>query len=135
MDVNDLDVNDLEQELAEKPKNKRPTGNSAKTKVLDPEEDKANWPVIFIDFEDGKPNYEYVATSGTMEDGRPFTHSLQIMRGVDVAVPPSIVNNLRTAVERRTSQVPNPTTGRIDKVFTMRSAIPWHIVEKGKYIK
>lgn len=128
--MSEFGLNDeqLEQELA-----KGPTNKVKAKKVLDPEEDKANWPKIFIDFEDGKPNYEYLGVSGTMKDGRPFTHTLQVMRGVDASVPPSIVNMLRSTKETRYNQVPDPTTGRMNLVRTERSPIPWRLVEKGKY--
>ncbi len=108
-------------------------GKGKAEKVLDPEEDKENWPTIFIDFEDGKPNYEFLGCSGTMKDGRPFTHTLQVMRGVDVKVPPSIVNMLRTSREARYHQVQDPVSGRLTMVRNDRSSIPWRMTEKGKY--
>ena len=122
---------ELEEVMAdEEPKPKTP-----KKKVIDPEDDRENWPVIQIDFEDGHPNYAFCGASGTKQDGSPFTHSLQVQRGVDVKVPPSIVNMLRSAKEARYNQVPDPVSGRVNMVKTERSGIPWHIVEKGKYIK
>jgi hypothetical protein len=122
----------------EEPNTQPPTAKGGKkkpVKIIDPEDDKKNWPVIFIDFEDGLPNYQYCAASGTKKNGQPFTHSLQVQRGVDVAVPPSIVNMLRDSVEARYSQTPDPVTGRMSMNKTARSGLPWHIVEKGKYIK
>jgi hypothetical protein len=108
---------------------------SKKAKAIDPEDDRANWPVIHIDFEDGKPNYEYIGVAGTKRDGSPFTHNLQVQRGVDAAVPPSIVNMLRSTKEKRYRQVPDPQTGRMQMICTERSPMPWQLVEKGKYIK
>lgn len=114
------------------PQNEAPPAAAAKkAKALDPEEDKVNWPTIFIDFEDGKPNYEFLGVSGTMKDGRPFTHTLQVQRGVDVPVPPSVVNMLRDAKAMVGTQ-PDLTK---PMVRTNRSSLPWHLVEKGKYIK
>lgn len=110
-----------------------PAASAKKTKALDPEEDRANWPTIFIDFEDGKPNYEYVGVSGTMKDGRPFTHSLQIQRGVDVVVPPSVVNMLRTTKQTVFHQTPDPVTGRQVMHRNDRAPLPWRLIEKGKY--
>lgn len=109
------------------------TPPAKKTKALDPEEDRANWPTIFIDFEDGKPNYEYVGVSGTMKDGRPFTHSLQVQRGVDVVVPPSVVNMLRTTKQTHYHQTADPVTGRQVMHQNDRAPLPWRLIEKGKY--
>src|SRR5512135_3234715 len=69
---------------------------------IDPEDDRANWPTIMINTEDGKPNYETVIVHGTKKDGTPVGHDLQIMRGVPVKVPPSVVNALKEAVATHT---------------------------------
>jgi hypothetical protein len=131
MDEFGLNDDQLEQELS------KPSGSKAKAKkVLDPEEDKANWPTIFVDFEDGKPNYEFLGVSGTMKDGRPFTHTLQIQRGVEgVPVPPSIVNMLSSTKETRFVQSQDPVTGRMNMTRTERAPIPWRLIEKGKYCR
>jgi hypothetical protein len=102
-----------------------------KTKSIDPEDDRKNWPVIHIDFEDGKSNFEFLAARGTKKDGSPFNHELKVQRGVDVAVPPSVVNMLRTSIAARYHQ------GDLSQPVrrTDRSALPWQLVEKGKYIK
>lgn len=126
MAKSEFEIPELEEEM------KAP---AKKVKAIDPEDDRENWPVISIDFEDGHPNYAFCGASGTKKDGSPFTHSMQIQRGVDVSVPPSIVNMLRSAKEARYNQVANPITGRQDMIKTERSGLPWHIVEKGKYIK
>lgn len=101
---------------------------------IDPELDRANWPVIHIEMEDGKPNWEYIASHGTLKNGDPFGHELQVMRGVDVAVPPSIVNTLREAVA--THHVPrrDPATGKLRLERQDRSAIPWRLIKAGKHI-
>lgn len=104
---------------------------SKKSKAIDPEDDRANWPTIHIDFEDGKPNYEFLAARGTKKDGTPFTHELKVQRGVDVQVPPSIVDVLRNAQEARYSQADLSQPVR----RTNRSGIPWQLVNKGKYVK
>ena len=103
--------------------------------AVEPEKDRANWPAIHIEEEEGKPNYEYVAAHGTHKDGTPFSHEMQIMRGVDVAVPPSIVHNLRDAVSAQYSQRRDPETGRAMLRRHNRSAIPWRLIKPGKYIK
>jgi hypothetical protein len=101
---------------------------------LDPEEDRANWPTIRIDSEDGKPNYEFVAAHGTLKNGESFGHELQLMRGVDVQVPPSIVYALRDMIA--THHVPvRDASGRVSLHRQDRSAIPWQLVKGGKYIK
>ena len=110
-----------------------PPVTGKKGKVLDPEEDRENWPTIFIDFEDGKPNFEFVGVRGTMKDGRPFTHELRIQRGVDVQVPPSVVNFLKISKEARYTQTPDPVTGRMTMNRTDRAPLPWRLIEKGKY--
>lgn len=109
------------------------TAPPAATKVLDPEEDKENWPTIFVDYEDGKPNFEFIHVAGTMKDGRPFEHSLRVMRGVDVKVPPSVVNMLKTTKQTHFHQTPDPVTGGMTMNRSDRSPIPWRLTEKGKY--
>lgn len=106
---------------------------AAQARKLDPEEDRENWPTIFIDFEDGRPNYAFLGASGTMKDGRPFNHQLQVQRGVDVKVPPSIVNMLRTSKERHGRQVEDPVTGRMVMNHYDKSSEPWRLIEKGAY--
>jgi len=99
---------------------------------LDPEKDRENWPTIFIDSEDGKPNYEYISAHGTMKNGEPFGHELQIMRGVNVQVPPSIVYTLQDSI----SAYFIPRTdihGRNYLERQNRSAIPWRLIKGGKY--
>jgi hypothetical protein len=101
---------------------------------LDPEEDRANWPIIRLDSEEGKPNYEYIAAHGTMRNGQSFGHELQIMRGVEVQVPPSIVYVLRDMIA--THHVPvRDSSGRVKLERQNRSSIPWQLVKGGKYIK
>ncbi len=101
---------------------------------LDPEEDRGNWPIIHIEMEDEKPNYEYLAAHGTMQNGQPFGHELQVMRGVKVAVPPSIVYALRDAVSSHYSSRRNPS-GKTIMVKQERSAIPWRMVNPGPHVK
>lgn len=101
---------------------------------IDPEMDRENWPTIHIEMEDGKPNYEFVSASGTMKNGKPFGHDLQIMRGVDVQVPPSIVHVLRDAIA--THHVPrrDPSNGKLKMERQDRSAVPWRLIKSGKYV-
>lgn len=67
--------------------------------------------------------------------GKPFQHDLKIMRGVDVAVPPSVVHMLQDTKKTKYHQTTDPVTGR--SIMQPRDVppIPWHLVEKGKYIK
>jgi len=104
-------------------------------KTLDPEQDKKNWPTIHIEMEEGKPNYEFLAVRGTMKTGRTFSHELQVMRGVDVQVPPSVVNMLRESVATYFAQQRNAITGKMDMIRQNRSSIPWRLITGGKYIK
>jgi hypothetical protein len=105
------------------------------TKAANPETDRENWPVIHIESEEGKPNYEFLAVQGTLPNGKAFGHELQVQRGVDVAVPPSIVLMLRDAIATHMRQVRNPQTGLNDRVFSDRSAIPWRLIKGGKYLQ
>jgi hypothetical protein len=100
---------------------------------IDPELDKENWPVITIDPVKGHPNYEFVAAHGTLKNGQPFSKECQIMRGVEVAVPPSIVNVLKIAVSASYTQVPDPLTGKNMMVRSDQSSVPWRLVKPGKY--
>ena len=102
--------------------------------ALDPEEDRENWPIIHIEMEDEKPNYEYLAAHGTMQSGQPFGHELQVMRGVDVAVPPSIVHALRDAVSSHYSSR-RDASGKTSLVKQDRSAVPWRLVSPGLHVK
>lgn len=106
-----------------------------KSTKLDPEDDRANWPTIRIDDEEGKPNYEFLGAHGTKEDGSPFGHELQVMRGVDVQVPPSIVYMLRDAVSTHFTDTKDPVTGKIKRLRTDRKAIPWTLVKQGNATK
>ncbi len=107
-------------------------GKGAKA-VIDPELDRENWPIIMIDNEDGKPNYEFVAAHGTLRNGDAFSRECQIMRGVEVPVPPSIVNVLNLAVSAHYKHVKDPETGNNKLVRSDRSSVPWRIVKPGKY--
>lgn len=106
---------------------------AAPVKQIDPEDDRANWPTIHIEMEADKPNYEFLLASGTKKDGSPFHHELQVMRGVDVQVPPSVVYALRDAVAAHYVQRRDPTTGRNHLIRMDRSAIPWRLIKAGKY--
>lgn len=106
-----------------------------KAEAIDPEDDRDNWPEIEIDYEDGKPNFEFLAASGTRKNGKPFNHELRVMRGTPVAVPPSIVNMLRETKRTTYRQRRDPETGRNVMVPEDRPPIPWRLVEKGKYVK
>jgi len=103
-------------------------------KEIDPEYDRENWPTIMIDMEDGKPNYEFLSVHGTLKNGEPFDHDLKVMRGVNVQVPPSVVNMLRTAVSAHYTQRKDPVTGTNIMDRSDRSSIPWRLVRGGKYI-
>lgn len=103
--------------------------------VIDPEDDRDNWPTIFIDQEDEKPNYEVVSAFGTKttDPTKPVEHTMQIMRGVNVKVPPSIVYALRDAVSTRYTSRKDPSTGRSVMVPSKRSDVPWRLISGGKY--
>ena len=103
-------------------------------KEIDPEYDRENWPTIMIDMEDGKPNYEFLSVHGTLKNGEPFDHDLKVMRGVNVQVPPSVVNMLRTAVSAHYTQRKDPVTGTNIMDRSDRSSIPWRLVRGGKYV-
>ena len=140
----DLDLGIEDEETLEVPKKapKKPSKEAAPTEAqemeimpeIDPEMDRVNWPTIHIEMEDGKPNYEFVSASGTMKNGKPFGHDLQIMRGVDVQVPPSIVHVLRDAIA--THHVPrrDPSNGKLKMERQDRSAVPWRLIKSGKYV-
>lgn len=129
--MNDTDLrNDLGLEEAP-PMTKKA---APKKKVLDPEDDRANWPTISISSEDGKPNYETVIVYGTKQDGTPFGHDLQIMRDTPVKVPPSVVNALKEAVSAH-FHPKRGEDGRQKLVRQDRPSIPWQLIDKGKYIK
>lgn len=100
---------------------------------IDPEDDRDNWPTIRIDAEEGKPNYEYVSSHGTKQNGEPFGWDMQIMRGVDVKVPPSIVYCLQDAVSTHIYMRRDPITGRNIQERQDRTATPWRLVRGGKY--
>lgn len=100
---------------------------------IDPEDDKENWPTIMIDPEKGAPNYEFVAAHGTKADGTPFGKDYQIMRGIEVAVPPSVVNVLKLAMATTYEQAQDPVTGKNKLIRQDRSSIPWRLVKPGKY--
>lgn len=102
-------------------------------KKVEPELDRGNWPTIIIDSEKGKPNWEFVAAHGTLKNGSPFSKECQIQRGVEVAVPPSIVRVLQLAVSTHFEQVPDPLTGKNRMIRQDRSSVPWRLVKPGKY--
>lgn len=102
--------------------------------IVDPEDDRANWPTIYIDSEDGKPNYEFIAAHGTKKDGSPFDHELQVMREVNVKVPPSVVYLLQESTATHYAQR-RGADGRMQLVAQNRAPIPWRLVDGGKYIK
>lgn len=102
---------------------------------IDPEDDRANWPTIRIEHEKAKPNYEFVSAHGTKKNGSPFGWDMQIMRGVDVKVPPSIVHVLLDAVSTHYPTVLDPVTKEKKQLRQNRSAIPWTLVSGGKYIR
>lgn len=101
----------------------------------DPNKDRDNWPIIHIDRVAGLPNYEYVAVHGYYQDGSPMNLELQIMRGVDVAVPPAVVHALRNTVQTAYEQRHDPIANRNILEPVQRSAIPWRVVKHGKYIQ
>ncbi len=113
--------------------NTTPDAPEVEAPFIDPEDDKDNWPVIMIDPEDGKPNYEFLSVSGTKKNGKPFNHDLQVMRGVHVPVPPSIVNMLNVAVSSHFTQIRDPQTGERKMVRDERSSVPWRLIKPGKY--
>ena len=129
----DLGLGDIDIQPIPEQKSKKKADAPAKAGAIDPEDDRDNWPVIHIEMEDGKPNFEYVAAHGTKRDGTPFGHELQVMRGVDAKVPPSIIYCLRDAVSDHYVQRRDPMTGQMTMEKQNRSAIPWRMVKGGKY--
>lgn len=109
-------------------------GKVKAAKEIDPEDDRANWPTIRIDAEEGMPNYAYVSANGTKKNGEPFGWDMQIMRGVDVQVPPSIVYCLQDAVATHIFMRRDPITGRNIQERQNRASIPWRLVRGGKYL-
>ena len=107
----------------------------AETAFIDPEMDRENWPTIMIEMEEGKPNYEFVTSHGTMKDGKPFGHELQIMRGVEVQVAPSVVESLRCTVSTHFVPRRDPVTNRLMLDRQDRSSVPWKLVKAGKYFE
>lgn len=101
---------------------------------LDPEDDRANWPTIMINTEEGKPNYETVIVHGTKKNGTPFGHDLQIMRGVPVKVPPSVVYDLQDAVATHVIATKD-RDGKQILVRQDRPGVSWNLIDKGKYVK
>lgn len=102
-------------------------------RVIDPEDDRDHWPVIHIEAEEGKPNFEYLYAMGTKKNGDTFEHYLQVRRGENVSVPPSIVYALNDAVATHMRQVKNQATGLNDKIYYERSSLPWRLIKGGKY--
>lgn len=137
MNVNDEFSFDEIIEGAERPaaKGGKKVAPQHNAKAIDPEYDRENWPTIRIEAENDKPNYEFLSAHGTLKNGDPFDHELQVMRGVDVQVPPSIVYALRDAIASHYQQRRDPTNGRMQMVRMERSTIPWHLVKSGKYIQ
>jgi hypothetical protein len=129
---NDLGLNDDASVDMEAPEPVKP--KKAQPKV-DPERDKKNWPEIMIEMESGKPNYEFLSAHGTDQEGRPFGHDLQVMRGVPVKVPPSVYNMLKESVADHYIQVRDPDTGRNKMIRQERSTVPWRPVNPGKYCR
>lgn len=122
--MSEFDLNDDQLEKA-----LEPPAKAKGKKFIDPEDDRENWPSIFIDFEDQKSNFEFLAVRGTKKDGSPFNHELKVQRGVNVKVPPSVVNMLRDSV---TAKYDQPDLTR-PAVRTDRASLPWRLIEKGKY--
>ena len=129
----DLGLGDIDIQPIPEPKSKKKVETPVKASAIDPEDDRDNWPTIRIESVDGKPNYETIVCGGTRKNGKPFLHDLQIFRGHDVAVPPSVVNTLLEAVEAHHVPRRDPATGKSMLVKQNRSAIPWRMVKGGKY--
>jgi hypothetical protein len=102
-------------------------------KFIDPEQDRDNWPVIKIARVKGRPNFHYCSASGTLKNGKPFNHELKVMRGVDVPVPPSIVNMLQTSERTEYEQSYDPISGRGFLEASNVPPIPWQLIKGGKY--
>jgi hypothetical protein len=91
-------------------------GKSNGKAPIDP---KANYITIHVDEETGQSNYLPVGVNGKI---------YKIMRGVDVSVPPEVVEVLRNAIAHRLVQTTNPVTGLIDSVEQAYSPYPWRVV-------
>lgn len=122
----DLNMDDLPEPTKKAPK-------KAAAKAIDPEDDRDNWPIIQIDAEEGRPNFEFLGVQGTKQNGEPFDHYLRVQRGVDVPVPPSVVRMLQNAVATHMKQVRNAQTGLNDKIYYNKPSVSWRLVKGGKY--
>lgn len=108
---------------------------AAPVEEIDPNKDRANWPVIMIEREKDRPNFEFLQVMGTYRDGSPLDYRSQVQRGVDVSVPPCVVHMLRNAKAAYYEQRKDPVTGIITLERSDRSATPWRLVHGGKYIQ
>ena len=102
-------------------------------KFIDPEDDRANWPVIRVGRVKGLPNFQFLAAAGTKKDGKPFGHELKVMRGIDVSVPPSILNMLQSTVKTDYEQTYDPETHAGILTAIDSPPIPYQLVKGGKY--
>jgi hypothetical protein len=63
--------------------------------TLSPGNDRADWPEVVIDEQEGKPNFEVVGVNGK---------TYQIMRGQPTRVPPEVLHVLENAIASRMVQ-------------------------------
>ena len=105
---------------AKKARAKKPAAPKVDVKLSDkPSKNKqSGWPIIMIDEAMGHPNFEVVGING---------HIYQIMRSVEVPVPPEVVEVLKHAEEHYIIQSRGPT-GMVESNTMKKSAIPWRIV-------
>lgn len=135
-DVNDeFGLGDATPQTLTPPPPKATRGRAKADGELDPERDRENWPVIIIEREKDRPNFEFLQVMGTYQDGSPLVHQLRVQRGVEVQVPPSIVKMLRNSVAAHYEQRHDPVSGHNVLERSDRSAVPWRLVRGGKYIQ
>jgi hypothetical protein len=65
--------------------------------------------------------------------GTPFTHELRVMRGVDVPIPPSVLNMLQDTVKTEYEQSYDKDTGLGIRTPIDSPPIPYQLIKGGKY--
>lgn len=107
---------------ARKPAAKKPAAKKAQPVVDETpkagKNEQSGWPIVWIDAVEGLPNYETVGVNGKV---------YQIMREIEVPVPPEVVEVLRNAIGTRLIDAAHPAGGITRKVQKF-SAIPWRLV-------
>jgi hypothetical protein len=103
---------------AKKTAAKKVSAKEAPVKDAPVKDRKAGWPIIWVDAVEGMPNYQEVGVNGEI---------FKIMREIEVAVPPSVVEVLRNSIGTRLVDTPHPAGG-ITRRKQQFSTIPWRLV-------